>query len=50
MYRRNLGRYVEKEARIFARKEKKVDRKPGVRQRASGMKLARIANLSAFPL
>ncbi|WP_455532640.1 hypothetical protein [Roseburia inulinivorans] len=39
MYRRNPGRYVEEEARIFARKEKKIDRKQGVRQRASGMKL-----------
>ena len=29
MYRRNPGRYAEKETRLFARKEKKVERKPG---------------------
>ena len=46
MCRRDPGRYVEKEARIFARKEKKGDRKPGVWQREYRMKLVRIANLS----
>ena len=35
---------------ICTERGKTFIRKPGVRQRASGMKLARIANLSAFPL
>ena len=50
MYRRNPGRYAEKETRLFARKEKKVERKPGLRQREYRMKLVRIANLSVSQL
>lgn len=48
MYRRNPGRYAEKETRLFARKEKKVDRKPGVRQMPSAEPPACVETRTSF--
>jgi hypothetical protein len=43
MYRRNPGRYAEKETRLFARKEKKVERKPGAAEGIWNETFVRIA-------
>ena len=51
MYRRNPGRYAEKETRLFARKEKKVRAQAGIA--AEGVQnetcCEDCVNLSAFP-
>lgn len=47
MYRRDPGRYVEKEARIFARKEKKVSNSSKFHSRCPLPNL-RLANKSFF--